>query len=198
MEAIIQLLHSIRALSPELEAHLRRILRLHIYRKKDLLLKAGEIASHILFVEKGLIRSYSMINGKPVSHWFMKQGDILISVESFLWQVASGEWIEALEDCVCWAITRDELWETYQLYPEFLWHGLLITSTYYTRSIKRERAQRRLWPMEKYALMMDTESELMQRVPNVCMASYLDVSPRTYANMRKSYAEAKSVRGSDE
>jgi CRP-like cAMP-binding protein len=195
MEEIISLLHSIRRLSPELEEHLRRILRQFTYRKKELLLKTGDIASHILFIQKGLIRSFSMIKGQDVSHWFMKEGDIIISVESFLWQTLSDEFIQALEECECWGITRAELWETYERFPEFLWHGLLITNIYYTRSIKRERTHRRLRPRDKYALMMKADQELIRRVPNKHMASYLDVSIRTYASIRKWFAEKGKTLG---
>lgn len=191
MEEIIALLHSIRPMSSALEQHLRHILRRRTFQRKEVLLKAGEIAGEILFIRKGLIRSYVLLDGKPVSNWFMKEGDITIAVESFLWQVASDEFLQALEESECWGISRDELWDTYQRYPEFLWTGLLITNTYYTRSIKRERAQRRLDPNEKYALMMRTEPELMRRVANIHMASYLDVSSRTYAGMRKRYSEEK-------
>lgn len=191
MEEIIEQLHSIRQLSPALETHLRGILRRHTFRKKEVLLKTGDIATQILFIGKGLIRSWSLVEGRDVSHWFMKEGDIIIAVESFLWEVPSDEYLQALEDSECWGITREELWNTYELYPEFLWHGLLITSIYYTRSIKREKTYRRMHPEDKYALMMANDAELIRRVPNVHMASYLDVSIRTYASIRKSYSEKK-------
>jgi CRP/FNR family transcriptional regulator, anaerobic regulatory protein len=194
MEEVIRLLNSVRPLSPELEAHLRGILRKYTYRKGAKLLRSGEVAAHILFVNKGLVRSYSDLKGKKVTQWFMKEGDIIISVVSFLRQQPAEEWIEALEASECWGITHAELEETYARFPEFNLHGRLITSEYYCRSEERHRSQRRQTPEDKYALMMQNDPDLIARAPNKHMASFLNVGSRTYAYIRKDYAERKPRR----
>src|ERR1700760_502187 len=146
MEALIRLLHAVLPLSPPLEAHLRCRIKCYRFKKGELIVAAGEKASHILYLEEGLIRSFSTVKGKRASNYFMREGDIIISVESFLQQVAALESIEALEDCVCWGITFEELQETYALFPEFNIHGRIITGMYYCRSEARHRSKHRKNP----------------------------------------------------
>ncbi len=109
MEALIKLLHAVYPLSPALQAHLRSKIECYRFKKGKNIVTAGEIASHILYVEKGLVRSYSIVKGKRASNYFMREGDIVISVESFLQQIPAYETLEALEDCVCWGISHAEL-----------------------------------------------------------------------------------------
>ena len=71
MEELLQLLRSVGPMSRALEQHLRKKIKPRYYRKRDLLLRPGEVAGLILFLKKGLVRSYSVLEGKDVSNWFM-------------------------------------------------------------------------------------------------------------------------------
>jgi CRP-like cAMP-binding protein len=160
-------------------------------KKGELLLRAGEVAGLILYLKKGLVRSYSLLEGKDVSNWFMKEGHIIISVESFLQQIPAEEWIQALEDCECWGITYTELEKTYRRFPRFERVGRLITGKYYCMSEVRHKSQRRRTKEEKYDYMMATDPDLVARVLNKYMASYLDISTSSYAHLRSDYSKRK-------
>lgn len=194
MEELIQLLKEFGSLSKPLEDHLRDKIKPYPFKKGEYLLQKGEVANHILYLQKGLVRSYSMIRGKQVSNWFMKEGNIVISVRSFLRRQPARDWLHCLEDCLCWGITWDLLEETYGLFPAFERIGRLITGEYYCRSEDREESQRQQDPPDKYQYMMETDPALVARVKNLYMASYLDVSKSTYADIRKKYKEKKKRR----
>ena len=194
MKELLQLLRSVGPMSPALERHLQGKIKPIFLKKGELLLRAGEVAGLILYLKKGLVRSYSLREGKEVSNWFMKEGRIIISVESFLQQIPAEAWIQTLEDCECWGITYTELEETYGLYPEFERIGRLITGYYYCLSEARHKSQRQRTPEEKYDYMMTTDPDLVRRVLNKYMATYLDISTRRYAKARRDYAEWKRSR----
>src|ERR1700742_3081681 len=79
-------------------------------RKKTRLLKAGDFCKHVWFVEKGLIRSYEISPaGKETCNWFMAENDIATAVNSFFRGVPSKEVVETVEDCVLWAVSREDL-----------------------------------------------------------------------------------------
>lgn len=191
MEELLQLLRSVGPISAALDRHLRKKIKLRVYRKGELLLRAGETAGLILYLKKGLVRSYSLRNGKEVSNWFMNEGRIIISVESFLQQIPAEEWIQALEDCECWGVTYEELEQTYRKFLRFERVGRLITNYYYCMSEARHKSQRQRKPEEKYDYMMATEPDLVARVLNKYMASYLDISTSRYAKLRSDYAKRK-------
>jgi CRP-like cAMP-binding protein len=191
MEELILMLKRIHPLSPELEAYLRTIIKPRIYRAGEHLLQVGEISKDILFLKKGLVMSYYPRRKKEVANWFMKEGDICISILSFFRQQPSVDSIVAYEYCECWGITHPELQATYQFYPEFNRHAQQITSEYYCRSEERHQAILRQTAEEKYARLVQNDPDLIRRVKNKHLASFLNVADRTYYASQKKYANRK-------
>ena len=73
--------------------------------------------------------------------------------------------------------------------PDARWGAPDGPSDYYCRSEERHESQRRQLPEDKYAFIMYKDTDLVHRVRNADMASYLGVSLRTYAKIRKDFAE---------
>jgi CRP/FNR family transcriptional regulator, anaerobic regulatory protein len=189
MEQLIALLKLFSPLSPELEKHLRGIIKEYNYSRKQLLLEAGQVCHFIMYVESGLTRSFSLKQGKQVTNWFMEEGNIIISVVSFLRKIAAKESVEALEACRCWGILHAELQETYRLFPEFDHHARLILEEYYCRSEERHESQQMQTPDDKYAYMMATQPSLILRVTREQLSSYLNFSVSTLAGCKRRYPQ---------
>ena len=83
MEALFQYLSSIHPLSDELVNHLTTILKQQDIPKKEYLLKAGHVSRRVCFIISGLLRCYYEKDDQDISSWFMKEGDVIFSVESF-------------------------------------------------------------------------------------------------------------------
>jgi CRP-like cAMP-binding protein len=66
-----------------LKQHLAGVLKLKELSKKSYLLKAGHISRNIYFIVQGLIRCFYLKDDHEINSWFMKQGDVIVSVESF-------------------------------------------------------------------------------------------------------------------
>jgi CRP-like cAMP-binding protein len=191
MEELIYLLHCIAPLSAGLEAHLRSIIRQHLFRKGDYLLRVGVIAKDIFYIRAGLVRSCFTVRNEDVSFWFMKERDFCISVTSFLEQEPAEEDIVALEDTECWGITHAELEGTYRLFPEFNLHGRIVTGKYYCWSERRNRAILRQTPEDKYVNMCKNEPDLVRRVPAKYLATFLNLGVRSLHLVRKAAKRAK-------
>lgn len=69
------------------------------YKKKEYLLKEGDICKEIFYVQKGLLRVYIINDGKEVNTWFVKEGDFITSISNYHKQRPSEHYIDALEDC---------------------------------------------------------------------------------------------------
>jgi hypothetical protein len=98
-----------------------------------------------------------------------------------------------LEFLECWGITHAELEEIYRLFPEFNVHGRIITGEYYCRSEERHIANKRQAPEDKYEQLMEKDAGLLGRVKHIHIASFLDVSDRTYRGIRKDYQARKRL-----
>jgi CRP-like cAMP-binding protein len=67
-------------------------------KKKEYVLRAGEINNDVIFVKKGLLRVYLLNDGKEVNTWFVRNNDFFISMNSYYQNIPTHENIQALED----------------------------------------------------------------------------------------------------
>ncbi len=184
MEGILAFLAHYHPLSLELRAHLMSILKIKSVPKKDFLLTAGPICRDVCFILHGLLRCYHIEDGKEVSRWFMKDGDVIFSIQSFYNQIPSVEYIQALEDTTLAYITHGELQDIYNRFREFDRIGRLLTEKYYQlwdiqlSSILLHSAS------ERYQWLCEEHAELVLRVPSKYIASYLGISELTLYKIR--------------
>ena len=177
MEELLKFLQSIHPLSDGLVEYLATHLKIRDLAKKEFLLKAGHVS-------KGLLRCFYLIEEKEVSSWFMKEGDVIISVESFFQQTPSYESIQALDDCTVYYITHDELHFTFRNFPEFNFVGRVLTERYYTLSEQRLYSMRMQRAYDRYRYLMEQHPELILRVPSKFLASYLGITEVTLSNIK--------------
>ena len=127
MELVIHFLNCIYPLSPALIDQLRNTLKTKAIDRKEYLLRAGQVCRNVYFIHKGLLRCYYDKDNHEVCSWFMAEGDVIISVESFFQQKSSYEAIQSLQDAVLYYIDYRDLQNIYRLYPEFNFVGRVLT-----------------------------------------------------------------------
>ena len=176
MENLLKLLSSIHPLSEELTEYLSKHIKIKELSKKSFLLKAGRICREICFVSKGLLRCFYINGESEVCSWFMKESDIIVSIESFYQQTESYESIQALENCTLYYIDYSELNYIYQHFPEFNFTGRVLTEKYYQLWALQLYALRMKQAPERYHWLMEHHAELILRVPAKYLASYLGIT----------------------
>ncbi len=184
MEELFLYLESIHPMSDGLKMHLAEVLKRKEIPRKSFLLKASHISRNICFISKGLLRCFYVRDGHDISSWFMKEGDVIISVESFFRQVASYESIQALEDTTIHYISYEELQQIYRRFAEFNFIGRVLTERYYIQSEQRLYSIRMMRSQERYDYLMEHHSELVLRVPAKHLASYLGLTEVTLSKIK--------------
>lgn len=184
MDKFLQSLNLIYPVSPDLHEHLLDKLKLVILSKKGFLLKEGRICKNIYFINKGLARCFYIKEDKEVSSWFMKEGDLIISVESYFKQQPSYENIQAIEECELFSLSYEELHVIYHKFPEFNFIARVLTEKYYTLSEQRLFSLRMQRASERYAHLMNHFPEIIQRVPSTFIASYLGITLETLSRIK--------------
>lgn len=185
MEELLQFLQSIHPLSEGLQKHLAQILKQRHLTKKDYLLKAGHICRNICFIKKGLLRCFYVKDDQEVCSWFMKEGDIIVSVESFFYQKESYESIQALEDSELYCIEHAQLEHIYRTFPEHNFVARVLLQHYYTLSEQRLYSLRMQRAEDRYAFLLKHHPELVLRVPTQYLASYLGIRRETLTRMKR-------------
>jgi CRP-like cAMP-binding protein len=184
MEELLVYLNSIYPLSSALEEHLSGILKFRKLPRKTYLLKAGHLCRNICFIKSGLLRCFHVRDNNEVSSWFMKEGDVIVSVESFFQQKESYESIQALEDCEIYCIEHTQLENIYKFYPEFNTISRVLLQKYYTLSERRLYSIRMQRSQEKYDYLKENHPELILRVPAKHLASYLGITEVHLSNIK--------------
>jgi CRP-like cAMP-binding protein len=193
MKELLELLNGVFPLSDALQNHLQDVVRFREIKKKDYLLKAGHISRNLYFIQTGLLKCFYIKDDVEVCSWFMKEGDIIVSIESFYDQRPSYESIQALEDCELFYIGFDELEAIYKNYMEFNVVGRLLTIEYFKRWARQLYAIRMQSAEERYHWLVLNEPELVLRVPAKFIASYLDITEVTLSKIKGSIQKKRAI-----
>jgi CRP-like cAMP-binding protein len=161
-------------------------------RKKQYLLQDGDVCKYTAFVEKGILRTYT-IDEKGNEHilQFSLEGWWISDLYSFLTNEPSHYNIEALEDCELLLITKpswDILLEkipAFERYFRILLQNNLIATQRRLMGSLSETAE------EKYIKLMNTFPGCIQRVPQHMIASYLGITRETLSRVRSQMAARK-------
>ena len=185
MERLVGFLNAVHPLSDGLSGHLHEIIRYREIKKGDFLLKAGHMCRDIHFIDTGLLRCFYCKGDTEVSSWFMKDGDVIVSVESFFQRKPSYEWIQALEDCKLYYISYEQLYGIYHLYPEFNFISRELLQHYYILWTQLLHAIRMKSAEEKYEWLLERFPDYILRIPAKHLSSWLSISETHFSDVRR-------------
>lgn len=156
------------------------------FKKGTLLLKEGEVANTAYYVISGLVRAYLVKdNGVERTTRFMVEKEPCVNLESYIHSAPSTYYLECMEDCLLSVVNREkekELAERFPLYQELC----KMDTEKQLGKIHNELAQYIVSkPEERYTELLKTRPELIQRVPQYQLASFLGISPESLSRMRK-------------
>ena len=100
MAPFLAFIDAIQPVSTALAQALTAAVRREVLPVRHQLLRPGEVARRVYFLEIGLMRGYTLLHGREVSSWFMQAGDFVISILSFFTQQPSAECLELLVACL--------------------------------------------------------------------------------------------------
>lgn len=162
-------------------------------RKRQYLLQEGDVCRYTAFVEKGMLRTFTVDEkgNEPILQ-FSFEGWWIADLYSFLTEEPSIYNIEALENCELLLITKpswDNLLEkvpAFERYFRILIQNNLIATQQRLMSSLSETAE------EKYKKLIENFPGCLQRVPQHMIASFLGITPETLSRIRGQIALAKS------
>jgi CRP-like cAMP-binding protein len=158
-------------------------------RKKQFILEEGDICLHLSFVNKGLIKSYRLDEkGNEHISLFGWEGWWISDFNSYINQQPATLYIDAVEDTELFLLSR-AAYEQLTLdvpimdrYFRLLYQNSLVTKDERLISSNSYSAE------EKFQRLIQSTPEIMQRVPQHLVASYLGLAPETLSRIRKKLA----------
>jgi len=161
-------------------------------RKKRFLLGEDDVCKYTAFVEKGLLRSF-IIDDKGAEHilQFSLEGWWAADLSSFLTGDPSKYNIEALEDSELLLISKPSWDLLLKKIPAFERYFRILIENNLIVTQRRLIASFSATAEEKYHKLLHNFPDLIQRVPQHMIASYLGITRETLSRVRKQIATRK-------
>ena len=151
---------------------------------KTILLREGEISTQLHFIKKGCLRMWFNKDGKDITLQFFFEGQGVASIESFLSNQPGMFTIESIEPSVILSITKDNFGQLNKCYPELKdgFQEILLQrfSNYAGLFLSRIKDT----PRERYEDLIRNHPEIIRRVPQHYIASFLGITPISLSRIR--------------
>lgn len=160
------------------------------YKKNDFLLRANEYCPYTFFVEKGLLRQYSIDDkGKEHIVQFAPENWFISDRASSYFKQPSSFFIQAIEDTTVALVTDELIALLENELPEFaafnhkLLHNHILHLQNRINSLLSASAESR------YLDFINMYPDIQLRVPQIMVASFLGITPESLSRVRKQLAE---------
>ena len=160
--------------------------------KGEYLMRHGEFSDSLYFVEKGLLRMYTIDrNGREHIVQFAPEGWMVSDRGSLYFGEETIFNIDAIEDSVVLVMRSDFFTELTLHYPQAVSANELLLQKHIRQLQHRITLLLGATAEERYLDFIKTYPQLLQRAPQWMLASYLGVAPESLSRVRRELARKK-------
>ncbi len=151
---------------------------------KEQLLNEGEMAKNMYFVEKGCLRTWFLCDGTEFTFQFIFENQFISSFESLWTNQPSLYTIESIEPCTLKVIAKKDFQLTLDKNPSIRdeFNNYLITRLFHYQKLFVARISEK--PETRYLHLIKTHPEILKRIPQHYIASYLGITPVSLSRIR--------------
>jgi CRP/FNR family transcriptional regulator, anaerobic regulatory protein len=184
-QQIIHVFNSIARLSPDDEVAFIKILDYKKIKKKEFLLKEGQVCNKITFINNGCFRLFYNVDGNENTIQFFFENSFHTDYNSFLTGEPTIETLQALEPCEVLQFKKSDLYNLYETNPIFERIGRILAEAAFLSVTKLNKMLTNEEPEQRYLSLLNQRPELVNRIPQHYIASYLGIKPESLSRIRK-------------
>lgn len=151
---------------------------------RTLLVKEGTLAKKLFFIEQGCCRNWFQNDGKDVTFQFLFEGTFVSSMETIMSHSRSWYSVETLEPTIVYSISIEEFRTMMKKDPD-------VQAAYFLYMQERFLFYQKLFvshikdnPEHRYRQLLKQFPEIVQRVPQHYIASYLGITSVSLSRIR--------------
>lgn len=158
-------------------------------KKGDFILRQGESCSHTFFVEQGLLRQYTIDDkGKEHIIQFAPENWFITDRESVYFKKPSNYFIQALEQTRALLLDENFILQLSFKSKNFVEFNNKLLHNHIRNLQKRINLLLSATAEERYLDFIQVYPDIMLRVPQIMVASYLGITPESLSRVRKELA----------
>lgn len=159
-------------------------LEIREFDKKVMVIHEGEVERYLNVVAWGLARKYLPVRHKEITIQLASEGHIIHSELSFHYRVPSRAVVETIEPTVLFSISYDSLEQLYEQFPAMERLGRLLITDLFIKSDTKYFNQLKKSTRERFLEYMLNHPDMVQRVPQKYLASFLNIKPETFSRLK--------------
>ncbi|RZM23351.1 MAG: Crp/Fnr family transcriptional regulator [Pedobacter sp.] len=156
-----------------------------IYPKNKIIVDVGEVNQYMNFIDNGCVRLFfSNEDGQEITRHIVFEHQFATGLASFILQSPSQEALQALESTALLRISRQDFYYLLDLIPawekffrKYLEFAYLNNLSIFQREITKDAP-------ERYKELLAVNPDLVKRLPNKIVASYLNMTPETLSRLK--------------
>lgn len=154
------------------------------FAKREEVLRYGQTDDYLNLVVKGLVRKYVLVGKNEKTLQLAIEGRVIQSELSFHKRIPSTVILEALEPTVLVSMRFDKVEEVLDAVPAAEQIGREMMTYMFIRKDARYFAQLNNTTRERFLHYVKNHPQMMQRVPQKILASYLEIKPETFSRLK--------------
>jgi len=159
--------------------------------KGEHFLLAGDVCREAAFIESGVFRFYINTDERDATYYFAAETEFICDYPSFLPQLPSDKNIQALEPSEIRVISFDNLKRLYEKMSFGERFGRLIAEEIFVDSIQQLASFYQDKPAIRYENFVRRFPQLVQRLPQYYIASYVGIEPQSLSRIRRRIGSKK-------
>jgi CRP-like cAMP-binding protein len=181
---ILKYLSNYATITKEIENAINESTYFKSYKKGTVLLKEGDFSHECYFILEGCIRSYFIKDGEEKTIEFYTEEQV-ISPANLGKPIPSQYFLECIEDTIVNVGNPVLEKEMFQKYPQLESLSRVIAEVILAKKQESFTEFKTSNPEERYINMLKTRPDLIQRVAQYQIASYLGIKPESLSRIRK-------------
>ncbi len=169
----------------EFDEHVQPYIVMRRFGAKKEVSHAGAVENYFNFLLTGLARTYYKKGDEEIVIQIASEGQIVHAEESFHSRAPSQYTVETLEPSLFASITYNGLEMIYGASSKMQQLGRLVITFTLLLKEKHHALATTLSPRERFLHFVGKNADLMQRVPQKYLASYLAIQPETFSRFKR-------------
>ncbi|WP_225035309.1 Crp/Fnr family transcriptional regulator [Winogradskyella sp. SM1960] len=153
--------------------------------KKDILLAHGKNSQVSYFVKKGCLRLYYIDeHGKDITRYIAFENQFATELVSFITNEPAQETIQVIENSELLYISHDDFRHLMTIVPKWKDFYSVYLEKAYVNNSKRLLSFTTLDASERYKQLFKVNPNIVKRLPNKIVASYINISQETLSRIK--------------
>lgn len=155
------------------------------FKKGTVLLHENQVSTECYFVLEGCVRQYYMVEGQEKTTGFFTEDQWVLSIESFTQKTPAGHYFICLEDSTLVIGTEKKENDLYRKFPAFETLSRMVLEKVISEQQTLLVSYVTDSPEQRYLKILKSRPQLLNRIPQYQLASYLGVTPESLSRIRK-------------